>query len=373
MKGIIMSCTNILTPITKILSVLVIESEYKISEKFFDYLTNYFKSVTFENNENLILEHFKNTTPDVLIIDLETKGINLFSIVKKMRETNPNLPVIVFTQKEDYETLVKCIKNNITAVLKKTADLIHLKKEIINIIENYTLNETLNDNSDIDVFSSLQYIMDNEHSEISLVNHYKGVPIIKKGKILNIENNKLTISVESINKYTLEHLKHTVFTSIHLGKEIYANLHSLDKENGIAIFEDLKLIDSYIHHRKFPRVQPCENIAIILEINQKHYKIPVIDFSLNYILFNTNILPDSIDVNDEVKIHINLNHTVTNLSGFDKQSFTCNAIIDEIFCINDTYKVLVHFDLENDLENLLKIYINKRSTELIKEFKSLFY
>lgn len=370
---------NILTPLTKKLSVLVIESEYKISENFFDYLTDFFKSVTFEYDEKLIFSHFKSSCPDILIADLDTRNINIFQMIEKMRKVNPRLQIIIFSDKENSEIFLKCIKYKVSAFLKKSCGLTQLKNEIKNITNElcitnedfFSLNDREYEDSNLEVITALEYLLKNKNQNLSLVNHYKGVPIIKNTTLTCIDDNKIHVLIDDLNKYTLKHLKHAVFTSIHLNKEIYADLVSLNKETNIAIFENLSFINSYIHYRKFPRVEPCENLSVILEVNNKHHKLEIKDFSLNYVLFLTDELPNNFKINNEVKIHINLTKSLSNIPTYEKHSFTCKAQINEIFMVEDKFKILVYFDLENDLKNVLKIYINKRSTDLIKEFKSI--
>lgn len=367
--------TNVLTIYTKVLSVLVVESEYKISEKFFNYLNDFFKSVTFENDEKLIYSHFESTSPDILIADLDTEGINIFHMIKKMRKINPHLQIIIFSDKQDPERLIKCIKHKVSAFLDTSCTLIQLKNEIQSVLNDLFINNEnifqIEKNLSSDIKDSLNYLLENKDSTISLVNNYKGVPIIKDSTLVKIEDDKMHVKIENINKYTLKHLKHAVFTSIHLNKEIYADLLSIDKQNNIAIFNNLNYIDSYVHNRKHPRVEPCEDLSIILEVDNRHHKLEVKNFSLNYILFASEELPKNFKVNHEVRVHINLTKSMFSTPTNEKHYHTCNAQISEVFKVKNKYKILVHFNLEDKLESLLKTYINKRSAEIIKEFKSI--
>lgn len=70
------------------------------------------------------LKHFKNNVIDIVITDVNLEGkIDGIAMIKTMRKTNPNIPVIFMTAYSDEEKINEMIKLNARSLIKKAVDL----------------------------------------------------------------------------------------------------------------------------------------------------------------------------------------------------------------------------------------------------------
>ena len=370
----------LLNQITKKTSVLIIENKKMLENEFGDYFDNIFKTTKYIHTEDKILEYYNNESVDLIYIDLQISNIQPFKLINEIKNINTRQQIIAISNVDSKDILKKCIYFNVSTFLKKPIKITQLKNSIIRSIEclmlenkeNFFKTETPTDFK-IDPKKAIEYLMENYHVDIELVNHYKGIPIIRDASILDIIDDKLIVRIEDVQKYALEYSHHAVLSSPYLSNDIYANLQEINTQKNIAILNQLSFINSYMHHRQSTRVVPDNSFYMVFKVNGIKYNTDIIDISQNYVLISLNELQKNFEVNSQIPFEISFKIQ----NQFTKNSFLSHTIrtkctIQDIFPFEDFYKALIYFEFKDEDKRLFEEYVEQRGFRLIKEFKNSF-
>ena len=358
----------ILTYFTKKLDLAIIESDNSITSKYGDYLDSIFKKVTIYDCQKNFLSDLKKNNVDILLFDNNVHDLeSTFSFVKDVHLINPLIKIILFSKYADYNIFMKCLKYNISGLMTNKAnehDLkdflkISVKKILMN---SYNIFDEENKNK-FEIVDCLNFLI-NQYPNVSLVNHYKGISIIRPAEILELNENTTTLKIDSVQIKTIKENEHIVISSKHLGVEILTEIKAIDYKLNEIVLEFDSLIDAYVHHRKNPRVEPTKKSSLIIE-NDNKFRVDIIDISINHVLCNLTVL------NNNLKIHSNIKITID--CPFDNRFLNKNiktiAFVKDIFYTNDGEKILLQFKLNEKDHIMLDSYIENRIKELVKELK----
>jgi CheY-like chemotaxis protein len=366
----------ILNKLTKNLTALVIQSSHEIENNFKDYFHELFINVQYLEKYNEIQEYLKNKKPDYIFLDLQTSNIEPFKLIEEIQSRFPKQIILVTSSSKDPDTLIKCIDYNIASFLPKPLTLTIIKDKIIHCLEYLVMNDpSLIYNTNLSSlyetpYEAVKYLIENKNCEIELINHYKGVPLIRQASILDIENEIVYVKIKDIQKYILEYSHHSIMSSRYLSYDIYAYLKDVDNEKDIASFHQLSFIKSYVHHRQYIRIVPDNFFYITVIIDKKKYKCDVINLSIKYALVSLPQMFSNLNINSEIQLIISfkLNH-LHEINTFESHTIQTQAIINRILNENNEIRALFYFELEGKEYKSLKEYIYARSLMLIKEFK----
>ena len=366
----------ILNKLTKNLTALIIQSNHEIEEKFKDYFEELFSEAKFLDKYNPIQEYLKTNKADYIFLDLETINIEPFGLIEEIRSKFPRQVIIGMSSSQDPDMFIQCIDHSLTSFLPKPLNLTMIKDKIIHCLEHLVLNDptviyktklaSLYDTP----YEAIKYLIEHKNLQIDLINHYKGVPIIRHASILDINNDVVHVQIKDIQKYILEYSHHSIISSRNLSYDIYAYLVDVDKENDIATFNNLSFIKSYVHHRQYVRIAPDNFFNITLISDEKKYKSNVLNLSIKYALIALPQVFSNLNINSEMQLVLSfkLNHLLEK-NEFQSYAIQTKAIIKRVFNEDNELKALFHFELESKESQLLKNYIHARSLTLIKEFK----
>jgi CheY-like chemotaxis protein len=92
-------------------------------------------SVTEAANGMEALEALKHERPDIVVLDLKMPGLSGIETLQRMRETEPEVPVIVLTGHGDFESAVASIRLSIVDFLQKPVDVDELAGRIRSLLE----------------------------------------------------------------------------------------------------------------------------------------------------------------------------------------------------------------------------------------------
>ncbi|MDD2698936.1 MAG: response regulator [Arcobacteraceae bacterium] len=366
----------ILNKLTKNLTALIIQSTHEIENDFNDYFNELFIEVHYIDNYEKIKNYLKNNRPDYIFLDLQSNNIEPFQLIGEIHEINPKQVIIAMSALKDPDMLIHCIDYNISSFLLKPLNLTIIKNKIIHCLEYLVMNDptiiyktklaTLYETP----YDTIRYLIDNKNFDIELINHYKGVPLIRQASIIDIDNENIRVKIKDIQKYILEYSQHSIISSRYLSYDIYAYLANVDKEKDIATFTKLSFIKSYVHHRQYIRVIPDSYFDITIIINNKKYKCDVVNISLKYALLNLSLSSDNLNINSEIQMVISFKlNNFANSNEFYSHTIQTKATINRILHENGDLRGLFHFELEEKENKLLEEYIHARSLALIKEFK----
>ena len=85
-------------------SLLYVEDDLEVLENISTLLKNFFKEVLTACDGLKAYELFEKNSIDILLVDIELPSLNGIELIKKIRKTHPNLPVVVISAytKTDY-------------------------------------------------------------------------------------------------------------------------------------------------------------------------------------------------------------------------------------------------------------------------------
>ena len=364
---------NLLSFFTKKLSLTIIESDNAISEKYIIYLKSIFKEVYVVDSQKKFLNSLVENPCDILIYDLRVcNESSLKMFLKNVNKINSSVNTILFSKIVDSELLLNCLKLNVVGVLSSCSDEKDLKDFLkISIQRIFTLDINRFDvdiSKKLTIEDCLKYLKD-EDSEVLVVNHYKGMPIIRKSNILDIDKENVIIKADSTQLKTFNINDHIVLSSKHLGTEILTTLVHVDLVSQIIVLKYNNYIDSYVHHRKNPRVIPEESSHIIISLQTEKIKIDILDISIDHALCKLNKEID-LKIDDNIFIGINC-YIASSISKSILKNYIIrtNARVKEIFKTSNGEKILFKFKLNDKDRFILDNYINHRITEILEEFK----
>lgn len=140
----------------KNITVLYVEDDKNTREELEFFLNNRVDKLYVGTNGEEGVELFKKHQPDLIISDIQMPVLNGIDMVKKIKEINPNIPVVLITAFNDSDYLFKAIQLNISNYLTKPLNLNQLidvtatiAKSIFLEKENQEIFNTLSQYKDI--------------------------------------------------------------------------------------------------------------------------------------------------------------------------------------------------------------------------------
>ncbi|WP_457597711.1 diguanylate cyclase domain-containing protein [Hydrogenimonas sp.] len=203
---------------------------------------------------------------------------------------------------------------------------------------------------------------------VKLLNIYKGLPISTPTKILKMEEEKVVVTAEKIQKFVMEIEKKVVIQSPHLPGDVEAEVHFTDPARPLAIIKNLRMLHSSINNRKHTRVTVTSRLPIVLTMGRQQFTGYVADFSISSVAvafkpgrFAENALKDR-----EVRASFRL--------PWDNDEGSVAIDVEAKVLFNrdegEIHKVVLLLEPDDVSESYMFDYIYKRQKELIKEIKN---
>ncbi|MBE8728166.1 response regulator transcription factor [Flavobacterium hungaricum] len=148
--------------------LLLAEDDFDFAAILKQYLELHEYQVTWAENGEIALEHFKNQTFDICVFDVMMPKMDGFSLAEKTIEINPETPFIFLTARKLKEDKIIGLKLGADDYIAKPFEADELILRLQNILKRLEQKRTLNGNNTIEIGS---YIFDNERLTISHQNH----------------------------------------------------------------------------------------------------------------------------------------------------------------------------------------------------------
>lgn len=139
-------------------SVLLAEDDKKIAQSFKRVLLLFVDRVYSAENGEEALEFYKKYSPDIIITDIRMPKLNGLELIKKIRELDCTIPIIVTSAYTDQKVLLESIKLFLVEYAVKPikeSDLTRLLQECAKILSNKS-------NTVIKLNSTCKYDYDNK-------------------------------------------------------------------------------------------------------------------------------------------------------------------------------------------------------------------
>ena len=100
-------------------SILLVEDDINLQKSFAKLLNFYVQNVFLANDGLEALEVYKKNKPDIIITDVKMPRLNGIEFIKKIREENSKIPIVVTSAYTDQEYLLESIKLSLVEYLIK--------------------------------------------------------------------------------------------------------------------------------------------------------------------------------------------------------------------------------------------------------------
>jgi len=119
-----------LTEQTKKLTAMVVEDEKVTNELLSSTFKNFFSNVDSYFDGASALKAYKETTPDVVFVDIIMSGMDGIELSRKIRELNHSQIIIVISASNDIEKISESIEVGVNSFIQKPIDT----KKIIELL-----------------------------------------------------------------------------------------------------------------------------------------------------------------------------------------------------------------------------------------------
>ena len=118
----------------KNISVLLAEDEKELSKLMKDAIGEYFKEFIVVDNGKKALQAYKKYKPHIVISDILMPKLNGLELLKRLREENEKLPIILLSAYSDTSKLLQAIDNGVSKYFIKPLDPDELLEYLLTLI-----------------------------------------------------------------------------------------------------------------------------------------------------------------------------------------------------------------------------------------------
>lgn len=353
-------------------TIVVIEGSKFCRKNIQLLLDKYFKNVFICHNWKDGFKRMQINTPNILIADVNSHGKEGLELIKKIKNIDHNIEIIVISATIDTTNLLEALHIGVTDFIPKPINYNLLSKALQKGLNSLKDNRNVNvEQSDknrtiYDIFEDIK----NSKSNLEFINYYKGVPIIRSGKIVKVENGKVEAEVDPLQLKAIAFEKFTSLEVPSLDKSFVAKAVNINQTASTIILTQVKQLEYSPKRRIFVRVVPDENFHMVVLKGNKKYNVTMNDISAKSLSFNVDKDKTEFEVDEEITLNMSI--TPKNKIEKTKSIIKSNAKIYQSYPTPKGLCVVAAFELESDkLQTSLNEYIYERELEIIEEFKHL--
>ncbi len=186
-----------LKKLLKELTILYVTNQEEDYKKINSILEIFFKKIIYTNNENEALNIYYKKFPNIILVDINLSHSNGIEFIKKLRQKNKTIPILVITKNKEVSNLIEAIKLNLIDYLLKPIDinkLIFSLNQIAKIILNSGEVTTFIKENILYHYVE-KVIMNNNKKEVLTKTETRFIELLltNKNKIVSIEEIKRVI------------------------------------------------------------------------------------------------------------------------------------------------------------------------------------
>lgn len=357
-------------------TILFVEDSQALQKQVVKFLNKLFKEVIVASDGQEGLEQYKKNKPDVILTDLTMPKMTGHEMIREIKKINPDVEIVILSAHSDTETLMKSFHIGVSDFIAKPVNAVKMITVFLKVLSNikrkeYQLEEfkkkeiTSPDLGDNDI---LTFLFENS-MKIDIINHYKGVPIINSGKILAINEDKITLRTTHLQLLATKHESSAILDSSLVSEDIECSLVSLNLEDYEVVLKKEKLFHPEFKDRTEIVLEPKEDLkAFIIQGRDERIEVNINGISTKELFLEINKNDIFLEKHDVVNLliifskdekehsvdYVNLESRVYKIDDLDE----------------DTYKVVLLIKGNEETENSLQKYIYSRELELVDEFKT---
>lgn len=146
------------------LTLLYAEDEVGLRQNIADSLRYYLKEVYEANDGKEAYDIYSEKKPDIILSDIHMPNVNGLEFVKKVRQTNRNIPIVMITAHTDKEYLLEAVELHMEKYIVKPIEL----EPLFEVLEKCV--EVLDLNKEIVLEVDKNYIYDYDKKELKYKN-----------------------------------------------------------------------------------------------------------------------------------------------------------------------------------------------------------
>lgn len=171
----------------KNISILYVEDDYETREEMTKILLEVSNNITVAKSGVEALEFYYNNKPQIIISDIAMPNLNGIEFIKRVREDNLQVPIILLTAHADVDYLLPAANLNIQSYIVKPINIRKLKEVLFNAVEILNMSSNIY----VKITHSLKY--DKTNSEILSLDN-------KKIKLNRKEKNLIDLLLANQNR-----------------------------------------------------------------------------------------------------------------------------------------------------------------------------
>ncbi len=109
-------------------SILVVDDELLIRDLLYDFFTGQGWDISVAENGEKALEILRARKIDLLLTDIKMPEMDGLALTSRVKETNPNMPVVLMTGYPSVETAVNGLRNKVEDYIIKPFNINRLYK-----------------------------------------------------------------------------------------------------------------------------------------------------------------------------------------------------------------------------------------------------
>jgi hypothetical protein len=302
--------------------------------------------------------------------------MNGFELIKSLQKINHNIKIIIVSAHSDATNLLDAIHLGVCDFIPKPIDRILLSNALFKVANELVTKTKVLDKDDLDKESDLLKkfeIISKEHTTIEFINHYRGVPIIHDGYIVEVDKKNIIVHVPYIQTKSISYEKFTVAETDLFDNPVELKLVDIDRNTREIMLTSPNVLKFSPKIRKMIRVEVDDSFKTVLRYTGKKIETRIKDVSINSISLIIKKIDLVIKDDDEIDLamgfitHIKVLDSLVNNS----QRISAKAKVLKIIENDKENELVLLFDLPRNDEETLGKYIVERELSIIKEFKSL--
>lgn len=355
------------------LKILIVDENKSYQESVLDYLNPKFSHIDVIDEWKTGLDYLKDNSPDIMIADLNSNDIDVLNLLKRIKNTDPNMQIIATSAMFEVDSLLEAIHVGITDFIPKPIDYKLLDEAIdkaIANIDNITPQSKEIKTIGEDIYNVLRYVLE-QSNQFEFTNYYKGVPISRNGKVLSVnEKNVIEIKLDNVQFQALLFEKYIVFESKDSKKIFIAKLFSANQKDRTAKLKDLKYMQYSPKRRVDVRVDPDDNFKLVVIKDNVPYRVNVENISVKSISFDFTTTKERFNIDDKLVLNIAI-YRKDAIQQKYKSVLKFETSIYKVVPKMNGVNIVVLFNLPHEDRDSLSKYIYQREVDIVAEFREL--